>query len=505
MRTKLTPLMTVPSVAALLFLMLTVATAGRYGYFGDELYYIACSKHLDFGYVDQPPMVALLAYVSRTLFGEHLIGLRLLSGLAGTVTVLLSAQIARRLGGGSFAQSLAALCVCFAPAFPALSSFFSMNPFDVMLCTLAILLLLQVNESSPPKKWIVIGVVLGIGLLNKYTFLSFGFALLLGLLVSKQRKFLKSPWIYASGVIALLIFLPHILWQIQHGWPTLEFMQNATRYKNLSISLLEFGSQLILLLNPVALPLWFAGILYLLMSERTREYRFLGWTAVFFVAIYLAQNSKSYYVLPVFPLLLASGATATERLLQKMKSRWIRPAVLAPLVISGIVLLPLASPVLPVDTFVSYSKSLGLWNAIRMETGEGDRLPLHFVFRFGWEELVESVSEVYNGLPEEERLECGIVTSWYGPAGAIDHFGPKHGLPGAISGRNSYWLWGPGHYSGEIMIAVGFGTEQLEKYFGEVEEVRRLRNPYGISHTIHICRKPRAPLEEIWPEVKIFS
>jgi 4-amino-4-deoxy-L-arabinose transferase-like glycosyltransferase len=502
---RLASLITVPNSAALMFLVLTVATAGRYGFFGDELYYIACSKHLDFGYVDQPPMVALLAYISRYLIGEHLIGLRILSGLAGAVTVLLSAQIARKLDGGPFAQSLAALSVCFAPAFPALSSFFSMNPVDVMLCTLAILLLLQVNESSPPKKWIIIGIVLGIGLLNKYTFLSFGFALLLGLLISKQRRFLKSPQIYVSGVIAFLIFLPHILWQIQHGWPTLEFMENATRYKNLTLSPVEFSMQLILGLNPVTLPIWIAGLLFLLFNRSMRSYRFMGWTAVFFVAIYATQNSKFYYVLPVFPFLLASGATAAERLVERAKGLWVRTAVLAPLVISGILLLPLAAPVLPVDTFVSYSKAMGLWNAIRMETGEGDRLPLHFVFRFGWEELVESVSEVYDELPEEERLECGIVTSWYGPAGAIDHFGPKHGLPGAISGRNSYWLWGPGRYSGEIMIAVGFGTEQLEKFFGEVEEVRRLRNPYGISHTIHICRKPRAPLKEMWPEVKIFS
>ncbi len=497
-------LMTVPHIAALAFLVLTVATAGNYGFFGDELYYIACSKHLDFGYVDHPPMVALLALFSRTVFGETLIGLRFLSGLAGAVTVLLSARIARKLGGGSFAESLSALAVCLAPGFPALSSFFSMNPFDIMMCTLAILLLLDLNDSTPPRKWIVLGVVLGLGLLNKYTFLSFGLALFLGLLASKQRALLRLPWIYVSGVIAFLIFLPHILWQVSHDWPTLEFMSNVTRYKNLSLSPVEFGSQLILMLNPVALPLWIAGVIYLLFSQRTQGYRFLGWTAILFIVIYLLQNAKSYYVLPIFPFLLASGATATQRLIQKTTSRWVRPAILAPLVISGLLLLPLAAPVLPVETFVSYAKSLGLWNAIRMETWEGDRLPLHYVHRFGWEELVEKVSHVYHGLPEEERQKCAIMGSWYGPAGAIDHFGPKLGLPNAISGRNSYWLWGPGRYGGEVVLALEFHPDELRDYFGEVEEVAQVRLPYGVTRTIFLCRRPRAPLKEIWPHVKNF-
>ncbi|MGB2957900.1 MAG: glycosyltransferase family 39 protein [Bacteroidota bacterium] len=495
---------TVPHMAALAFFLLTVFTAGNYGFFGDELYYIACSKHLDFGYVDHPPMVALLTFLSRTLFGETLIGLRILSGLAGAVTVLLSARIARKLGGGPFAESLAALAVCLAPAFPALSSFFSMNPIDVMMCTLVILLFLGVSESTPPRKWILIGIVLGLGLLNKYTFLSFVLALFLGLLATKQRALLRVPWIYLSGGIAFLIFLPHILWQVAHDWPTLEFMSNVTQYKNLSLSPVGFGSQLILLLNPVALPLWIGGIVYILLSKRTREYRFLGWTAILFVSIYLFQNSKSYYVLPVFPFLLASGATATGRLIQKAKSRWVRPAVLVPLVISGLLLLPLAAPVLPVEKFVSYSKALGLWNAIRMETGEGDRLPLHYVLRFGWEELVEEVSKVYHALPEDERRECAILGSWYGPAGAIDHFGPERGLPNAISGRNSYWLWGPGDYTGEVVIAIEFHPDQLREYFGEVEEVAQVQHPYGVTRTIYLCRKPRAPLKEMWPEAKQF-
>ncbi|MDH3253060.1 MAG: glycosyltransferase family 39 protein, partial [Ignavibacteria bacterium] len=233
---SLRQLITVPNVAALGFFLLTLLTAGRYGFYGDELYYIACSKHLDWGYVDHPPFVALLTLLGTRVFGETLIGLRFLSGLAGAVTVLLSARIARTLGGGTLSQSLASLSICFASAFPALSSFFSMNPVDIMLCTLFIHAFTKTITAPSPSRWIMLGVLLGIGLLNKYTFFVLSFSLLASLVITRRWDVLRSPWMYVGGVIGLGLFLPHVLWQIDHGWPTLEFMHNATEYKNLSLS-----------------------------------------------------------------------------------------------------------------------------------------------------------------------------------------------------------------------------------------------------------------------------
>jgi len=504
MKKILQQLITVPNAMALFFFLLIFIGSRQYGFYGDELYYFACSKHLDFGYVDHPPLVALLTLISTWIFGETMIGLRFLSGLAGAVTVLLSAKIARLLGGGKFSQALAALLICFAPAFLALSSFFSMNPVDIMLCTLFIVLFLKIIKTPSPTKWIILGVLLGIGLLNKYTFLVLGFSLLVSLLITKQRSLLRSPWIYVSGIIGLLMFLPHILWQIRYDWPTLEFMRNATEHKNLSLSPVAFFSQLLIALNPFTLPLWLSGMLYLLFSKEMKKYQFLGWTAVVFLVVYLIQNSKVYYVVPIFPLLLSSGAVMIEKFSLKHLIRWPKWAVVSTVIASGALLMPLATPLFPVEQFVRYSKILGLWNLIRMEKGEGDTLPLHFVYRFGWEELVDSIGRVYNTLPQGDREKCAILGSWYGIAGAVDHFGPKYGLPNAICSRNSYWLWGIRDYSGEVVLAVGYSERFLEEYFDSFEQVACCKNQYAYDVAIYLCKKPKSSLKEMWPHFKSF-
>jgi hypothetical protein len=494
----------IPNIAALCFLVMTLLTAGRYGFYGDELYYIACSKHLDFGYVDHPPLVALLTFIERSVFGETKFGLRFLSGVAGAVTVLFSTKIAGTLGGGKLARSLAALSICFAVAFPAMSSFFSMNPVDITLCTVFIYLLSRTIAAPSPEKWIALGVLFGAGLLNKYTFLVLGFSVLFSLIITKRWGVLKSPWMYVGGMISIVMFLPHVMWQIQNGWPTLEFMHNATEFKNLSLSPFAFLLQLTISLNPFMLPLWLFGLSYLFLGKETKEFRYLGWIAVAFLLVYLVQNSKTYYVFPIFPLLLSSGAVAIERFSQNYRVGWPKWVMGLAMVISGTVLMPLAIPILPVPQFVSYAKSLGLWNLIRMEKGEGDVMPIHFVYRLGWEELVDSVSTAYNALPQNEKGECAILASWYGIAGAIDHFGPEHGLPNAICPRNNYWMWGPRNYSGDVVLAVGYDAQFLNQFFDNVERVSYFKNPYAYDAEIYLCKRPKAPLSEMWIRLKRF-
>jgi hypothetical protein len=497
-------LITVPSGAALFFLVLTLVTAGRYGFFGDELYYFACSKHLAWGYVDQPPMVAFLTFLSTHIFGETMFSLRLMSGLAGAVTVLLSARIAGLLGGGKFSQSLAALCICFAPAFPALSSFFSMNPVDIMLCTLFVLLFLSTVRSRSRMKWIALGILTGAGLLNKYTFLVLGFSLVVSLAVTRQWRIFRLPWLYVSAVVGFLIFLPHVLWQIHHGWPTLEFMRNATEHKNLTLSALAFLAQLAFTLNPLTLPVWLCGLAYLLFSKDAKEFRFLGWTAMIFLIIYMIQNSKVYYVVPIFPVLLAAGAVEVERFSWRRGALWLRWVTVSFLIVSGTILMPLAVPILPVEQFVTYAKTLHIWNAIRMEKGEGDVLPLHFVYRLGWKELVDTVGVAYNALPQGERDSCAVLASWYGIAGAIDHFGPRIGLPDAICPRNNYWLWGTRNYSGRTVLAVGYGAGYLRKFFDSVERAASFDQPYAYGVDIYLCKNPKYPIDELWRRLKLF-
>jgi hypothetical protein len=235
-----------------------------------------------------------------------------------------------------------------------------------------------------------------------------------------------------------------------------------------------------------------------------KEYRFLGWALIVFILVYLFQNSKFYYILPVFPFLLSSGAVAIEQFSQRFSISWPKWAIGSTMIISGTLLMPLAVPLLPVRQFVSYAKTLGLWNLIRMEKGEGDTLPLHFVYRFGWEELVDSVGRAYDALPQNEKSKCAILASWYGIAGAIDHFGPRHSLPNAICPRNSYWMWGTHHYSGEVVLSVGYNRYFLEKFFDSVERVAIFKNPYAYDAEIYLCKKPKSTLDQMWPWFKRF-
>ena len=495
---------TIPNISAICFLLLILISSGRYGFYGDELYYFACSKHLDFGYVDHPPLVAVLTFIAAKLFGESVFSLRLMSGLAGALTVVFSAKIAEVLGGGQLSKSLAALSICFATAFPAISSFFSMNPVDIMFVTLFIHLFLKTLARPSPLRWFALGALLGAGLLNKYTFLVLAFSILASLIITRRWDVLRSPWLYTTGAIGSVMFIPHVVWQMTHGWPTLEFMYNAAEFKNLSLTPLAFLSQLTISLNPFTLPLWLSGLIYLIVRKEAEEFRFLGWTAVIFMSVYLIQNSKIYYVFPIFPLLLSAGAVAVERFSVNYHVSWPKWVIGSSIIISGTILMPLAVPMLPVPQFVSYSKSLGFWNLIRMEKGEEDVLPIHFVYRIGWEELVDSVARTYGTLSEDEKKQCAILASWYGPAGAIDHFGPPLGLPDAICPRNNYWLWGPRHYSGTIVLAVGYDAEYLRQFFGSVLFVADIKNPYGYDYALCICRQPKIPFDQMWLRLKRF-
>jgi 4-amino-4-deoxy-L-arabinose transferase-like glycosyltransferase len=373
-----------------------------------------------------------------------------------------------------------------------------------MLCTLFVVLFLSTVRTPSTTKWIALGILVGAGLLNKYTFLVLGFSLLISLVLTRQWRVLRLPWLYVSAAVGLLIFLPHILWQIHHGWPTLEFVRNVTEYKNLSLSPLAFLFQLVIGLNPFTLPLWLSGLAYLLFSKHAKGFRFLGWTGVIFVLTYMAQNSKFYYVVPIFPLLLSAGAVAVERFSTTRKVRWPQRVVVSILIVSGMTLLPLAVPVLPVKQFVVYAKTLGVWNVLRMEKGERDVLPLHFALRLGWEELVDTIGDAYKALPSDDRDSCAVLASWYGIAGAIDHFGPSVGLPNAICPRNNYWLWGTRNYSGRIVLAVGYGAGFLRQFFDSVERVASFNQPYANGADVFLCKKPKYPLDETWQRLKLF-
>jgi hypothetical protein len=480
--------------------------AGRhYGYFVDELYYLSCSRHLAWGYVDQPPLIALVTWVARALLGGSLPALRFFPAAAGATEVALTAMIARELGGKRFAQGLAALAALVAPAILAGDSLLTMNAFEPLFWMGCAYLFIRIVNTGDPKLWIWFGVLSGVGLENKYSMLIVGAGIVVGLLLTPQRRSLWSPWIWVGGAIAFLIFLPNLLWNIQHHFPFLELQANIRRSgRDVPLGPLAFFVQEILTMLPLTLPIWLAGLWYFFFSGPGKPFRALGWAWVFAAVVIVTLSPRIYYLYPAFPVLFAGGSVMWEAWLERPRYQWLKLAYAALMVVTGAVLSPLVIPVLPPQTYVRYTQALHL-QPPRLEIHKLGPLPQLFADQFGWEEMTATVARVYNSLPPQVRAKTAIFGQNYGQAGAIDLFGPKYGLPPAISGHQTYFLWGPREYTGESMIVMQGEQEDLDRLFTSVQKVASVYHLYSMPYEhfdVFYCRGLRQPLKDIWPQVK---
>jgi 4-amino-4-deoxy-L-arabinose transferase-like glycosyltransferase len=495
------------AVVAAIKLLLHLYTGRHYGYFVDELYYLACAQHPAWGYVDQPPLIAAIAKSVRWTLGDSLPAIHLLPALAGTAKVVLAGLIARELGGGRFAQGLAALCVLLAPGFLAIDNWLSMNPFEPLFWMGCACVLIRMIRTGNARLWLWFGLLAGIGLENKHSMLIFGFGLVAGLLLTPERRLLRGPWIWAGGAVALLIFLPNLLWNVQHHFPFLELQENIRQSRrNVDLSLLSFWGQEALAMLPLSLPIWLAGLWYFFFHREAKPFRALGWAWLIAAALILALNPRVYYLFPAFPLVMASGSVMWERWSATWRPQWIRLAYVALMVAMGAAIAPTVVPVLPAATYIRYAAAIHLQQP-RIENFKLGPLPQLFADQFGWEEMAATVARAYNALPPDVRVKTAIFGQNYGQAGAIDLFGPRYGLPNAISGHQSYWLWGPRGYTGESIIVMDDRREHLEQMYSVVEKVGQTGHPYSMPYEhfdIFYCRDPKQPqtLADVWPKLK---
>ncbi|HXO19928.1 MAG TPA: glycosyltransferase family 39 protein, partial [Thermoanaerobaculia bacterium] len=297
--------------------VLHLAFVGRYGYFRDEFYYLACGRRLDWGYVDHPPFVALVARFAHGLFGDSFLAIRILPILAGSLTILLTGLLARELGGGRYAQTLAALCAAVAPHYLFVFHILSMNAFEVLLWTAAALIAARLLNGGDPRLWLLFGALCGVGLENKHSMAFFGIGVFVGLLLGRRWEALRNPWLWLGGLLAGLLFLPNLLWEVRHGWPTLEFARNAQAVKIVALTPLQFLGQQVMLLHPFTAPVWIAGLGFLLLAPAGRRWRPLGWAYLVVLGIFLAQTAKAYYLTPYATILFAAGAVAAGRLAER--------------------------------------------------------------------------------------------------------------------------------------------------------------------------------------------
>lgn len=494
---------------ALASLLIHFLTNGRYGYFRDELYFLALGDHLDWGYVDCAPFIGVMAKLSRVLFGDSLHALRFFPAVAGALTILLTGLIVRELGGKRFATALACLCVLVAPIYLALGTLLTMNVFEPLFWMGSAYVLIRVFKRDNPRLLLWFGLLAGLGIENKHSILFFGAAVVVGLLLTPDRRLFSNRWIWIAGAIALALFLPNVIWQVQHHYPTLEDLENVKRmHKNVELPPLAFLGQQILMLLPPSVIVWLAGLWYFFFDSNGKRYRALGWSFVVLFTSMMALKGKDYYLAPVYPMLFAAGGVFWEKLLaNRARLAWVKVALPLVLLLLGAVVAPMAMPLLPVETLIRYQNALG-FRPPKSEVGHVGPLQQIFGDMFGWPEMVETVAKVYNNLPPEERAKAAIFANNYGEAGAIDFFGPRYGLPKAICAHQNYFFWGRRNYTGEVLITLQWSRRRAEERCKSVEEVGTVGHPYAMGeehYTIFVCRETKLPLQEVWPRLKFFN
>ncbi len=491
---------------ALTHVVLHLLTNGNYGIFRDELYYIACSDHLAWGYVDHPPLSIAALAVTRRVLGESFYAVRIPLALAGGFALFLSGRLARRFGGGPAAQWIAGLAYLAAPVPLVMFGFFSMNGFDLLFWIVCSLIAARLLAGGDERLWVALGVTVGLGLLNKYSVGFFAFAFIVGVLLTPERRRLWSFWPLIGGAVAGVIFLPHILWEITNGLPSLEFIRTAQAEKIMPMSPLQFVGAQVIEGNPFLAPIWVIGLGGLLLSRALRLYRALGWTYLVLLLLFIVQQGKPYYLAPSYPFLLAAGAV----MLEQWTAAWsiARVGLACWLVVGSVALLPMGLPLLSPPVFLRYAEAIGIKPPSSERSHATAILPQHFSDRFGWENMVRTVADVYNSLPPPDRARAAILGGNYGEAAAIDYFGPGLGLPKAISGHNNYWIWGYGETTGDVLVAVGVRRETLDQFCGSVEQVATVISPYAMPYEtnlpVHVCRGLKIPMAEAWPLLKRY-
>ncbi len=479
----------------------------EYGYFRDEFYYIACAKRLAFGYVDHPPFAPFLLRLVLLTFGDSLLAIRLLPSFSGALTVFLTGYIARQLDAGKFAQSAAALAMALSPIFLVMQGFFSMNPFESLFWAACVSVIIRLIQQDNPRLWLLVGGLIGLGLLNKHTFVVYAISGMIGLLLTSTRKYLAQKWFWLGVGVAGVILLPNLIWQFQHHFVSLEFYRNATASKNIDVAPLKALFHQMMFMNPVTFPFWLTGIFYYLFSRSGKPYRLFGWAYLVVLATLLfARSSRPDRILAIYPMLFAAGGVMIEQFIQRFRlRRMLQTAILAVLLVLGSSMVPIGVPLLLPSHATEYFKELGV--STQIEKGVKLSLPQWYADRFGWEEMAANVAKVYQSLPEEEKPHTAIIAVNYGEAGAIEFFASQYSVPQVFSPHNNYHLWGAPGEDIRTYIVIGIHLESLSSVFEDVQQAGMHTCTYCRENhlPIYVCRRAKFSMKDVWPEMKMYG
>lgn len=484
----------------LVLFLLHMFTNHQYGFHQDEMVVVDNAYNLDWGYVEYPPITPFLTRISISLFGLSLVSARMFAALAHSIVLILAGLMARELGGKRSAQIIAALVAAISPTAMSWGALIQYVTFDLFWSVLLAYLVIHLLRSEDPRWWLGIGAVIGLGMMTKYTMAFFTVGIVGGVLLTDARRYLKSLWLWGGVALSLLIFLPNLIWQIQHNFISLDFLSSIhERDVEIGRAAGYLIDQFISCANPFFIPMWISGLIYYLFKEDGRRFRAVGWMYVIPFLIYLVTQGRGYYMASAYPMLIAAGAVAWERRLlsasaDKAKSmlRIAWGSVAAGALFSGALTLPIAPINSPVFNMVA-------------EVHET------FTEQIGWDEMVKEVGDIYAALPDEEKARTGIVTGENDEAAALNIYGGEYGLPKAISGSDTFYLRGYGNPPPEILIVVGVQRQYIDMFLDQCTVEGTTVNSYGVDNDladppeIYLCRKVRLPWQEFWEKIKHYS
>ncbi len=492
-RNDLVPLLLIGASTLLVHML----AAGRYGFNRDELSIMEDARHLAWGYVAYPPLTPFFGRLALTLFGTSLVGFRFFSALVQAITVVLTGCMAKDMSGGRAAQVVAACAsIPFSLGVGALMQYMT---FDCFAWVLTAFFLVRLFKTSNPRYFLLVGASIGLGMLAKYTMLFFAAGVLAGLLFNDSRKYFRTIWPWLGLLISLLMVAPNFLWQVRHHFVTydfLRFIHQRDVAEGLTRSFLPDQLEMTLL----SFPLWIAGLYFCLRTREGRNFRTLAWMFLVTFGLFLVAKGRGYYLAPAYPMLYAAGGVWGERWLHALRSELAKPvriAVAAALLLSILGAMAVALPLAPVHS---------AWFRL------ADRVNLTLRDEIGWQDLVSTFSQVRDSLPAESRAHLGILAENYGEVGAINLYGPSHGLPRAISGVNSSWERGYGDPPPQTLLIVGLPRAFVEANFNSCRLVAQNTNTFGIVNEetterrdIFLCGPPKAGWQQFWRTFQYYA
>jgi len=485
-------------------LMLHFATNANYELHRDIYLYLALADHSDWGYISVPPGTPMIGKLALALFGDSAFAAGFFPALIGALSVLVITLLVKELGGKTWALILAASTFILSPSFLRSNTFLMPVSFDQFAWLLSGYFIVKLVQNKNPQYWMHLGILWGLAFLNKYAIVFFVPAFLLALLLTPNRSLMRSKYFGLGFLLGFLIILPNLIWQHSHNWPVIGHMDELRRTQLVNVDPADFVL-LQFLMNLPAVIVWLPGLVFLLFQKEGRRWRVLGLTFLFAIAILLLLSGKAYYTLGVYPMLFAAGGVAIEKTFAG-RGRFLRPAILAIMILIFLPVIPYSLPVLSLDKMAAYaeaSKKFGLEGALVWEDGRVHQLPQDYADMTGWRELAEIVIKTYQNLDEVEKSNCAIYAENYGQAGAIRYHGKKHGLPEPVSFHETFLLWAPDSVNLSTLIYVNDELgEDIQHFFANIELAGQVNNEHFRENglQVYLCRHPRNNFQQFYRE-----